>query len=147
MRSCFLAGASEQGAVYGCKWNLESLAVLLPCTELHGGSAKGKVARQNPTLHNGDIIEHGTPCRRFSAGSIIPIMIKLAGPDRPRVLAARCPVPTPASKARRKLFMHIAALPECVRRSLPEPNRRRGNAVLCHSTTAEQLPVIRRVRS
>ena len=105
MRSCFLAGASEQGAVYGCKWNLESLAVLLPCTELHGGSAKGKVARQNPTLHNGDIIEHGTPCRRFSAGSIIPIMIKLAGPDRPRVLAARCPVPTPASKARRKLFM------------------------------------------
>jgi len=46
-----------------------------------------------------------------------------------------------SKRSAQTLFMHIAALPECVRRSLPEPNRRRGNAVLCHATTAE--PVVR----
>jgi hypothetical protein len=46
-----------------------------------------------------------------------------------------------SKRSAQTLFMHIAAFPECVRRSLPEPNRRSGNAVLCHATTAE--PVVR----
>jgi hypothetical protein len=52
-----------------------------------------------------------------------------------------------SKRSAQTLFMHIAAFPECVRRSLPEPNRRSGNAVLCHATTAELLPVLRRRRS
>ena len=46
-----------------------------------------------------------------------------------------------SKRSAQTLFMHIAAFPECVRRSLPEPNRRSGNAVLCNATTAE--PVVR----
>jgi len=44
-----------------------------------------------------------------------------------------------SKRSAQALFMHIAAFPECVRRSLPEPNRRSGNAVLCHATTAEPI--------